>query len=100
MTITIDAVIAGLIVSMLMASLVGFGALMAVMWHSTNSRLRTLGHEDRDIRGQLNGVLEMMIEGNKTREAHYESVLEAMQKSISLMAHVYTSHGNRDIPGA
>lgn len=91
MTITIDAAFAGLLLSVVVMALAGYGALLVVIWQSVNNRLRTLGHEDRDIRNQLHGMLETM-------EAHYDHVLDSMQKSNALMAHVYTSRGNLDLP--
>ncbi len=33
-----------------------------------NERLRTLGHEDRDIRGQLNGLKDMLLMWTKDKK--------------------------------
>ncbi len=33
-----------------------------------NERLRTLGHEDRDIRGQLNGLKDMLLMWTKEKK--------------------------------
>lgn len=98
MTITIDAMFAGLLLTVIITAMGAYGTLIVIIWQSVNRRLRTLGHEDRDIRNQLHGVMEVMLDANKQRETHYESVLGAMQQSNSLMAHVYTTQPSPDIP--
>ena len=89
MTITIDAAFAGLFLSVVLAAMAGYGALLMIIWQSLNRRLRTLGHEDRDIRNQLHGILETM-------ESHYGNVLETMRQSNALMAHVYSQGSNKE----
>lgn len=39
-----------------------FTGLLAIMWKSISARLRTLGHEDRDIRGQMHGIMVTLTE--------------------------------------
>lgn len=82
MTITIDAVYAGIILSVILAGLGGYGVLLIIIWQSIGRRLQTLGHEDRDIRGQLHGVLTMM-------EAHHRGVSDAILQSNRLIVDVY-----------
>lgn len=98
MTIQIDAMYAGLLLTVIIAAMGVYGTLIVIIWQSINRRLRTLGHEDRDIRNQLHGVLEILLDANKSRESHYENVLGAMQQSNALMGHVYTSHASKDLP--
>jgi hypothetical protein len=83
MTISIDAAYAGMLLSVLLASMAGYGILLVVIWQSLNRRLQTLGHEDRDIRNQIHGLLEIM-------QNHHTDVLNAMVQSNSLMANVYS----------
>lgn len=83
MSLTIDAVYLGTILSVILAAMAGYGVLLVVIWQSINHRLRSLGHEDRDIRNQIHGVLE-------TLESHHKGTLEAVMKSNALMANVYS----------
>jgi len=45
-----------------------FSALLTVIWRSISARLRTLGHEDRDIRGQMHGIM-LTLTGHLSDEA-------------------------------
>lgn len=83
MTLTIDLVYSGIIVSVILAGLGGYGVLLIVIWQSLNKRLQSLGHEDRDIRNQIHGMLEIL-------EGHHRGVLDAVVQSNALMANVYS----------
>lgn len=83
MNITLDAGYFATLIAIIMTALTGYGVLLGVVWYSINKRLQTLGHEDRDIRGQLIGVL-------NTVEAHHLSALKTMTQSNALMANVYS----------
>ena len=83
MTLSIGGLEAGLILTVAMAGLSGYGILLVVMWQSLNNRLRSLGHEDRDIRNQMHGILEVL-------QTQYGDVLDAVATSNKLMAKVYS----------
>ena len=84
MTITVDAVHLTMIFSAIVAALTGYGVLIMVIWQSLNNRLRSLGHEDRDIRNQIHGLLEVL-------DAHHRDTLKAVVQTNALMANVYSN---------
>jgi len=69
-------------------------ALAGIIWvqlnnkiEGLNTRLRTLGHEDRDIRNQINGVMTTLVEhlsnaDNKIKLEEENTRLKWMIKSV------------------
>ena len=61
------------------------GGLILFMWRSVNARLRTLGHEDRDIRSTVNGVMTLLIDHLTVSESDLMKENERLKWMLSSM---------------
>ena len=66
------------------AGIVGaISGLILFMWRSVNARLRTLGHEDRDIRSTVNGVMTLLVEHLTVSESDLAKENERLKWMLS-----------------
>ena len=58
------------------------GSINALMLNWIFMRLKSLGHEDRDIRNQIHGILQIM-------EHHHQDTMQSVTKALEVIASFY-----------